>query len=308
MQKIQKTAKTLVILIGLLSLQAIFGMDYYQDPQFTATECSICGKKNPEKKKGVNKTTTRWHKQRGGYSLPLPSLNLSDSYSPGTTPRRESPRYSPGRFSVNSIPITHVSGCSHNVCQECAELSKKFEPDSRGCRLCSYAKARIQHTQCNITGCTNATDQIKQYTKHTHGLCNDHHAQLEKLHTRECHVCYAQKKPTILNQFPLCETCDNNTDYIDVNASCIHIHHLCTTCKNKSDTLSLDTKSCKQCAYTLACTQHTECNINTCNNPTIISPDMALIPMACAVTTASKWKNYIPMDAPSAIPKKIQTF
>lgn len=169
-------------------------------------------------------------------------------------------------MAFTNVPIVHTDECLHHVCIECTELSKSFEPDARGCRLCTYARARFQHAQCDINGCTNLTHQIKQYIQHVHGLCYDHTAQIEKLHTLGCNICYAQKNPGILDQYPHCQVCNNNTDHIDINVSCTH--HLCATCKNKSDTLSLDTKVCKQCTYAHAHAQHTQCNIDGCDSPT----------------------------------------
>ncbi len=268
MHTIHNALKIAIIVGNLLVPFTTFSMRPNQNQQ---AECSICGKKNPSKTKGINETTIRWKRQRTYNLGPLPVNNyLSNSLESsgrGSTPRKErpSPRYGSPRSMFKSVPIHHTDRCSHNVCIECAEKSKNFDPDERGCQLCAYEQARAQHTQCNLNGCDNPANHVKQYIQHTHGLCNDHNNEITKLHTPRCNVCYAQENPDILTRHPLCEVCEKNTDHINVNASCIH--HLCTACKNESDTLFPDDKGCKQCTYTEARIEHSECDIDDCDNP-----------------------------------------
>ena len=231
LQKMHTPFTMLVIIVGLLASQATFGMDDQQIPQ---AECSICGNKNPLKTKGVNTTRTTWQKKRT-YNLNLPLNNL-DSSIPNSALRKDgSPRYSPRTFT--NVPIVHTDECSHHVCIQCTELSKSFDPDERGCRLCPYARARFQHAQCNITGCNSSSHQVKQYAQHAHGLCYGHMVEIAKIHTPGCTICYAQKNPEIFDEYPFCQICKSTTDHIDINASCTH--YLCTTSKIKAKPLCL---------------------------------------------------------------------
>ena len=259
--------KTLVIIIILLSSFPAFGMQDNQEQGL----CSICRKNNATQTKTISKPRTTWNNE---WTYENPPILLSNSYEFNNydSPRQHSPKPSPRygtparqRNVYKRLPTYHLDQCSHTICLECSKASDLFHPDDKGCRLCPYAIAYTEHTRCDINGCENPIKQITQHTKHTHSLCNQHTIEITKLHTYECNICYAQKNPTILNQYPHCEVCEENTDRITIKESCTH--HLCTTCTNKSKHIYPNADGCKLCIYLQAVAQHIECNIKTCNNP-----------------------------------------
>jgi len=263
----QKTIKTLAMLTILLASLPALSM---QDPQEQGL-CSICKKNNATQTKTISKPRTTWNNE---WTYENPPMLLSNSYGHTNydSPRqgsKPSPRYSstpPRQRNVyKRLPTYHFDQCSHTICLECSKASDAFSPDDKGCRLCPYAIAYSEHIQCNINECENPIKQITQHGKHTHALCNQHTIEITKLHTYECNVCYAQKNPAVLNQYPHCELCEKNTDRITINESCTH--HLCVTCVHKSKHFCPNADGCKLCNYRQALAQHVECDIKTCNNP-----------------------------------------
>jgi hypothetical protein len=163
------------------------------------------------------------------------------------------------------MPTYHFDQCSHAICLECSKASDLFHPNDQGCRLCPYANAYAEHAQCDIYGCENPIKQITPHANHTHALCNQHTIEITKIDSQECNICYVQKNPAILNQYPLCEVCEKDTYRISIKNSCTH--YLCATCIHKSKPFYANEYGCKLCTYLQALAQHTKCDIKTCHNP-----------------------------------------
>lgn len=273
MHKPKKTIKTLVMLIFTLSSLSLLSMQDPQDQQL----CSICKKNNATQIKTISKPKTTW-KEEWTYESPLLSSSLSSSlgYTNFESPRpspspKPSPRLGtstpPRQRGVHKrpIPTYHFDQCSHAICLECSKASDLFHPDDKGCRLCPYASAYAEHAQCDIYGCENPIKQITPHAHHTHALCNQHTIEITKVDSQECNICYVQKNPAILSQYPLCEVCGKDTHRISIKDLCTH--YLCATCIDKSKPFYANEYGCKLCTYLQALAQHTKCDIKTCHNP-----------------------------------------
>jgi hypothetical protein len=230
-----KQLYALLCAISLIATLPVFGMENaapnQPEAQVAQIVCSICGQNDtPIQTITKNNTRTtdngRWV-YNNNYNTTQPSfkykqkacktcnLNWCVCYTYQTPSYSRSAQYVP---QYNH----HNTQCSHVACTACVVKSRQLYPNANGCNLCPYIQARIQHAHCNM--CNNPVDKLQGSEAHNHGLCNQHHAQTNKLHQHNhaCNICYAQNNPAILNQHQQCDVCNQNNNHINIQASCTH--------------------------------------------------------------------------------------
>lgn len=200
--------------------------------------------------------------------------------------------------SAESEHIDIKTSCSHNLCTTCKNKGNRFYPNpDNGCRLCTYIEAHIEHAQCNIDTCNNDASQLTGHRNHTHGLCDEHSAEInKKLHynTTGCKICYAQKNPTSIDQQQRCEACDNSADHSYIRTPCTH--HLCDLHREKTRQFQYSPiESIKKALQGYDCTPcfiQKNPDVTSCDTETRYWGEMALLVGTAGVILYSTKKIY----------------